>query len=965
MQTSFLWTIGVAAIVMTFSVSGELIRPNLIKLGMYYNMADTIMQFDGTQMYAGAKAAEKEINAGGTIDGVQLEVVYVPAASYTSPASVVAAAASSFVNDTQYFGAILTDWVTTPTLLSTVAVGTGLNGTYPVIGARHRVDVVTGTRSDISVRQPAPTDYLMMLHHAMNAATIRCTSFAVVTRGGFMAAPIEATIASLGLHVLILELGADYSTTPAVATVLDQWSTGNANTHFYPPQCGLFFSIASDTHAILEGMYADARFNMSLMAFYSSGIASEGYWNSTLYGVAPFANFRVVTNLLSPNSATSPLAISFRAALSSYFADLNASDVPADMQQVPTLTTISLPSFEGYVTVRWIAEILSAMPSINRTLFLRSVYSRRFFWVGDTSLGPMTDRCLVDSTSSLPCACSFGLNMMRTAKINVASALPALDDVDASISTLLVPLDACYLTSSDLRTPVAVAVWYPASSSATSITVFKNFQRMMSALGTTYNNALTTARVMFSAALMNPIMPLLANESSASYLQRVYVQRMPAVTFGDIWSEVTKPVINIIASGSTLYQDPPLTAATMYSRNSWMLKPTLGDLAHGIVLGLEELYTNGGRAERTPTIVVVSDTEAGLSLATQSVHTVQWPVSGGGVLNLADAAVMRTAVRGAMSKAASGEETLLFVSSVSAAVTVNAIAAAVAASQAYEGHSSGPSVWAHFVLAIATDQNNMYTAKFGLTNRSALPHFPIYFGSYLPAFWEPTNARRLRVISTLNTTDPTVIETTSMYSSQLIFSLLQTAVEAATATRPTATDLLDVLYESSTLTANGVVIGPIYDTNCSAAVVASNTVNRRCQCFKILRTINAFDFRDWLMNTASHNPDFQWSMPTCGVEYSPLIVPTKLNVALIAGLAAPLGTVALGALVYFACCFGRRSNRTAPKSPESPFAMVFTDIQSSTSLWARAPEAMGEALEQHHALLRKLVSRHDGYEVKT
>ncbi|CUI12837.1 receptor-type adenylate cyclase, putative, partial [Bodo saltans] len=119
------------------------------------------------------------------------------------------------------------------------------------------------------------------------------------------------------------------------------------------------------------------------------------------------------------------------------------------------------------------------------------------------------------------------------------------------------------------------------------------------------------------------------------------------------------------------------------------------------------------------------------------------------------------------------------------------------------------------------------------------------------------------------------------------------------------------------------------------------------------------------MNTEKYNPNFQWTMPTCGVEYSPLIVPTKLNVALIAGLAAPLGTVALGALVYFACCFGRRSNRTAPKSPESPFAMVFTDIQSSTSLWARAPEAMGEALEQHHALLRKLVSRHDGYEVKT
>jgi class 3 adenylate cyclase len=86
---------------------------------------------------------------------------------------------------------------------------------------------------------------------------------------------------------------------------------------------------------------------------------------------------------------------------------------------------------------------------------------------------------------------------------------------------------------------------------------------------------------------------------------------------------------------------------------------------------------------------------------------------------------------------------------------------------------------------------------------------------------------------------------------------------------------------------------------------------------------------------------------------------------MIAGIAAPLGAAAFGLAIYFACFFGRRSNGTAPKEAAEPFAMVFTDIQSSTSLWARAPEAMSEALEQHHALLRKLVDRHDGYEVKT
>ncbi|CUG06523.1 receptor-type adenylate cyclase, putative, partial [Bodo saltans] len=155
---------------------------------------------------------------------------------------------------------------------------------------------------------------------------------------------------------------------------------------------------------------------------------------------------------------------------------------------------------------------------------------------------------------------------------------------------------------------------------------------------------------------------------------------------------------------------------------------------------------------------------------------------------------------------------------------------------------------------------------------------------------------------------------------------------------------MDYLYDQSFLVVGGVTIGPIYDANCSADVIAANAVGRKCQCFKILRTLNVYDYRDWLANSAAHNPMFRWTMEGCGVEYAPLLVATSLNVGLVAGVAVPCGVLCVAVAVYAACCYGRRSNGAAPKDAGVPFAMVFTDIQSSTSLWARAPEQMGEAL---------------------
>jgi class 3 adenylate cyclase len=53
------------------------------------------------------------------------------------------------------------------------------------------------------------------------------------------------------------------------------------------------------------------------------------------------------------------------------------------------------------------------------------------------------------------------------------------------------------------------------------------------------------------------------------------------------------------------------------------------------------------------------------------------------------------------------------------------------------------------------------------------------------------------------------------------------------------------------------------------------------------------------------------------------------------------------------------------ESPSGLVALVFTDVEKSTTLWERKPDAMNEALIKHDAILREYLSIFKGYEVKT
>eukprot|EP00755_Sulcionema_specki_P035327 Sspe_Gene.2444::Locus_814_Transcript_1_1_Confidence_1.000_Length_4312::g.2444::m.2444 len=51
--------------------------------------------------------------------------------------------------------------------------------------------------------------------------------------------------------------------------------------------------------------------------------------------------------------------------------------------------------------------------------------------------------------------------------------------------------------------------------------------------------------------------------------------------------------------------------------------------------------------------------------------------------------------------------------------------------------------------------------------------------------------------------------------------------------------------------------------------------------------------------------------------------------------------------------------------PVGQVALVFTDIQSSTALWEKQPDVMMHSIQLHNTIMRRLIAKHSGYEVKT
>eukprot|EP00667_Euglena_gracilis_P002824 EG_transcript_2832 len=166
----------------------------------------------------------------------------------------------------------------------------------------------------------------------------------------------------------------------------------------------------------------------------------------------------------------------------------------------------------------------------------------------------------------------------------------------------------------------------------------------------------------------------------------------------------------------------------------------------------------------------------------------------------------------------------------------------------------------------------------------------------------------------------------------------------------TAAQLVTAWYAVIVMTSGTVSFGPYYGDTCSAG-------KTECECNQGTRSLA-------VRNAASSAVESLYSMSTCHVVYTPFIEDGSMSTGAIVG-AAVGGTVAAGVILVGLWKCGRRNNHEAPKDSNKPFCVLFTDIQSSTHLWATIPDVMAHALDRHHELIRKLIAKHKCYEVKT
>ncbi|CUG06522.1 membrane-associated protein, putative [Bodo saltans] len=578
-------------------------RPPVIKLGIYYNMSNPDISFDGVQLYAGAQAAVKELNDLQTVPGVTFELEYIPAAT------VSASNATSSV-----FAIVASDWYSSASLAQADAG-------FPVVGPRSLGDNV-GVDSSyhmLSVRQPLSSESLMVLHNALNSEQTRSTAFVMVTRPFMNSSTFVSALASLSLPApLEIALG---SSPLDAASVLSQWSSGDPNNGNFVPTCGVFFTTQPDTSGILEAMYADLRFNMSQMRFYVVGPAAEGVWNSSSAGTAPFTRLRFVTSFSDPASGVNPLSQRYQSALSAWFADADMSALPADMTSRPLIRAPTYAGLEGYVGVRLVGETLSLMGLLNQTLFLEAVYRRRYLFLNDAMLGPFSDGCLIDSDISIPCSCNVG---MRTAQLAMfspttgrAQHLPYDSYYDPNSVKLTEPVEECYLQLANLKFPLPFALWYD------------TLQVAMKAMSYHYNTDINHAGFA-SATYMPAIMQQRVNESLMAFEDRLYATRRPIAIIGDQFRTVHHHIANLYVSPTTEYIDADLQPATETSRYTWVMKPYLSELVHAVALHVADYYA----ARQPPVIFVGSDNAVGYRVAVQSLHTVQFAVEDGDATNV-------------------------------------------------------------------------------------------------------------------------------------------------------------------------------------------------------------------------------------------------------------------------------------------------------------------------------------------
>ena len=829
----------------------------------------------------------------------------------------------------------------------------------------------------INFRGGAAAEFPMMMNLGFNRADLRCTSFLLlhIDLGEYLPILTKGLFEANGYTYTTVSRGSELYDLGSIAIALAK-----------NPSCIMFVDIPQ----VVEGYVPQLQFLTTFDISKKNIIGFNYNYQATFSPPASFANMYITQIMPHPEDPTSKFAARAKAALKTYFAAVpaelygNASEsncsvvnasvtarLPEAVGGVCRIINYMKPSpfleyqmVEGYAIGRLIiAAATSTVGVVNTTTIRSTVYRQRMLLFEDFDLGPYTDECSAGGV--FPCFCTSGVRTVYSSRVNATNgrSYPITDRLELgekNVATSTAPYSECLSGVPSSRRSINI-VYLDLDASAAAVegtaTQFPQYEA-------------------FSTTLSKILAKFSLNDFYAS--GSIYVVRR-TLTLAEYQSAST--VAQIVSDLSSRYQ--PFVVATSFGVSEQLANASAAVLRAGFVemrgaslrttpithpLYPNEMSVDASLAELIHGaaassvaggfVMIVADTSVNADLAVKSLHT----------FGVAEASVVVSpdgnGVDSVAAHVAQGGAVLV------ASLTTSTVRAVLSKVTGLSGSPAG-------AVYIAGPEPVVYLAatQAAAGAGGAIPSVSVRFASGMKEWWATSTLLGQRTAAVQyddgmggNTTQTFLsnpIHARAAFFAWTIYSVAKTAVSLA-ASLGGAPTFPNTLNNVATVDIASVQVGPFSNTTCATASQLASP-DRTCQCQNGLSAVYVHSLRAMMDgSTAAESPSLR--MGGCGITYAPLPTTSSDRTSpLIGAVVGSVGGILLlagGAVVVFLCCTGR-SNRTAPKDEALPFTVVFTDIQASTTLWARAPSAMVHALDLHHDIMRDVLAAHNGYEVKT
>jgi len=181
---------------------------------------------------------------------------------------------------------------------------------------------------------------------------------------------------------------------------------------------------------------------------------------------------------------------------------------------------------------------------------------------------------------------------------------------------------------------------------------------------------------------------------------------------------------------------------------------------------------------------------------------------------------------------------------------------------------------------------------------------------------------------------------------------------AVTMTRNT---FVNNMYSSSGKNLGELNLGTISQPTCTSPTSCSNGCTQVSRIAYMVTPV----YNPSSGNYAQGTPDNSvYKFSGCGVSQDPKSI-NAVAIAVPVSIVGFILIVLLLILLIGICLFVTRKRKIGHAPPTGRMVIAFTDVQNSTILWQQHPVEMKRALKIHNQIIRTLLKKHHGYEVKT